>query len=104
MTTMGGQATPQPLSMPAGLPPAAPPDMQAASKIGGAPVNGGPAKIGASPAADAQAQMMKRAGVQPMPMSPMPAAQTGKAAGAGTGTMTKGKPAPVSRMEPKPNA
>ncbi len=51
---------PQP-SMPAGVPPAPTP-----ADALGKPL-GGPATVGASPAADAQAKMMKRANVKPMP-------------------------------------
>lgn len=54
---------PQP-SMPLGAPP---------PQYGGmAPVNGQPSTSGASPAAGAQAQMMKRAGRRPAPVSSMP--------------------------------
>jgi hypothetical protein len=60
------------------------------SKIGGAPVNGQPAKMGVSPAADAQAQMMKRANVK----SPM----------FGGPPVQQKKPAPVPSVEPKPLA
>lgn len=70
-------------SMPAGMPP------QGVEKTGMAPVNGKPAQTGMSSAADAQAAMMKRAGVQ-----------TPEQMGAQRAKMMK--PAPVSRVAPKP--
>ncbi len=61
-----------PPSMPAGIPPQIPgvsgaKMMATGGKLGGAEVNGRQASIGASPAASAQADMMKRAGVQALP-------------------------------------